>query len=258
MTDPRALLELATDVARRAGRHIVDARPRHLGVEAKSSPTDMVTEMDTAAERLLVDALLTARPDDGLLGEEGSDRPGTTGVRWVIDPIDGTTNYLYDLPQYAVSVAAEVDGAVAAGVVYNPATDELFAAARGAGATCNGVPLQCSAATELAQSLVATGFGYASARRAKQAAVLTSVLPAVRDIRRLGSAALDLCAVAAGRVDAYYERGTQPWDTAAGGLIATEAGARFADLDGQLVVAAAPGVFDALHALVLGAGADSD
>ena len=258
MTDPTELLALAADVARRAGRHIVDARPRQLGAEAKSSPTDMVTEMDTASERLLVDALLSARPDDGLLGEEGSDRSGTSGVRWVIDPIDGTTNYLYDLPQYAVSVAAQVDGESVAGVVYNPVTDELFSAVRGGGATCNGTPLHCTAASDLAQALVATGFGYAADRRAKQAQVLTAVLPRVRDIRRLGSAALDLCAVAAGRVDGYYERGTAPWDTAAGGLIATEAGARFLDLEGRLVVAAAPGVFEALHELVLGAGAAED
>jgi len=202
-----------------------------------------------------------ARPGDGVLGEEGSADEGTTGVRWVVDPIDGTVNYLYGLPQWAVSIGVEVDGTTVAGVVLNPVADELFAAVLGGGATLNGAPLRCTRATELAQSLVATGFGYDARRRTAQAAVVQAVLPAVRDLRRQGAGALDLCSVAAGRVDAYYEQGLAPWDMSAGLLIAAEAGARTGGLRGrgpshELVLAAAPDVFDALHDLLVGADAD--
>ncbi len=219
--------------------------------------------MDTSAEAMIIDVLLGARPGDAILAEEGSDSTGGTGVRWVIDPIDGTVNYLYGIPHYAVSVAAEIEGRTVAGVVYEPVRDELFAAVRGEGATCNGERLRCSAETRLGQALVATGFGYAAGRRARQAQVLQQVLPAVRDIRRAGAASLDLCAVACGRVDAHYEQGLARWDLAAGALVATEAGARVEGLGGaaagrDLVIAAPPALFGPLHDLLSAHGADRD
>jgi myo-inositol-1(or 4)-monophosphatase len=261
--DPSALLALAVELARGAGAL---ALSMHSGLgrsDTKSSPTDVVTAADRAAEQLLVEGIRQARPGDGILGEEGAADDGTTGVRWVVDPVDGTVNYLYGLPQWAVSIGVEVDGVTQVGVVFDPAKDELFTAVRGGGALLDGRPLRCTAAGELAQALVATGFGYDARRRAAQAALLPTVLPAVRDIRRVGAGALDLCAVAAGRVDAYYEQGLAPWDMCAGLLIATEAGARVGGLrgrppSGDLVIAAAPGVFDALHDLLAGLDADRD
>jgi myo-inositol-1(or 4)-monophosphatase len=184
-------------------------------------------------------------------------------VRWIIDPIDGTVNYLYRLPSYAVAIAAEVDGVLEVGVVHQPATGEVFAARRGHGATRNGEPVQVSQQTELSQALVATGFGYAAERRAAQGRVVAQVLPQVRDIRRLGASAPDLCNVACGRVDAYYERGLSPWDLAAASVIAEEAGAKVGGLHGapaggDLVIAAPPALFDALHDLLATLGADRD
>ena len=260
--DPLALLALAIELARRAGAL---ALAMHAGLGAhdtKSTPTDVVTAADRASEQLLVEGIRAARPGDGILGEEGASDDGTTGVRWVVDPIDGTVNYLYGLPHWAVSIGIEMDGVTVAGVVLNPAADELFCATLGGGATLNGVPLRCTGVTELAQTLVATGFGYDARRRAAQSVVVNAVLPVVRDLRRQGAGALDLCAVAAGRVDAYYEQGLSPWDMSAGLLIATEAGARTGGLRGRapsydLVLAAGPGVFDALHDLLVAADADA-
>ena len=258
------LLALAVDVARAAGDLVHAGRPHDLRASGtKSSPTDVVTEMDTAAEALIASRLRAARPDDAVLGEEGGSSGGTSGVRWVVDPIDGTVNYLYGLPHWAVSIAAEVDGTVVAGVVHAPALGRTWTAVLGGGAFRDGTRVHCSPVTALAQTLVATGFGYEAARRAQQARVLRSVLPAVRDIRRLGASSLDLCAVADGTVDAYYERGLQPWDWAAGGLVAVEAGASLDGLPGRppsgdLVVAAPPGVRDALGALLAPLGADHD
>lgn len=261
--DPSALLAIASDLAQSAGRLALSMHSGLGGHDTKSSPTDVVTAADRAAEELLVQGIRSARPDDAILGEEGASDEGTTGVRWVVDPVDGTVNYLYGLPQWGVSIGIEVDGATVAGVVYDPSKDELFTAVRGAGSTLNGVPLRCTAATELSQALVATGFGYDARRRAAQASVLPALLPAVRDIRRIGAGALDLCAVAAGRVDAYYELGLSPWDMSAGLLIATEAGARVGGLrgappSGAMVLAAAPGVFEALHDLLVELDADAD
>jgi myo-inositol-1(or 4)-monophosphatase len=229
-------------------------------VGTKSSATDLVTDMDRAAERLIVEQLLGARPDDGVEGEEGHRRRGSSGVTWVIDPIDGTTNYVYGFPGFAVSIAARVGDQAAAGVVVDPLHGDIFSAVRGAGATRNGEPIRTSQATDLPAALVATGFSYEAPRRARQAMVLTQVLPAVRDIRRMGAASVDLCWVACGRVDAYYERGLKPWDHAAGALVAAEAGAAVGDLDGgppsgDFVLAAAPALFAPLQALLTEAGA---
>jgi myo-inositol-1(or 4)-monophosphatase len=201
----------------------------------KSSRTDVVTEADREAERLLAEGIRAARPNDGMLGEEGASVTGTSGITWVVDPIDGTVNYLYGLPAYAVSVAATVEdrgpGATAdgrravAGAVYVPVTDELYTATEGGGAQLNGRAVRVSGETDLAVALVATGFGYTEERRTEQAEVVRQLIPRVRDIRRMGAASVDLCLLASGRLDAYYERGLQPWDYAAGALIARESGA---------------------------------
>jgi myo-inositol-1(or 4)-monophosphatase len=251
------LLALAVDVAAEAGAMVLQGRAAG-GVAAestKSSPTDVVTALDRASEELVARRLLAARPGDGILGEEGADDAGTSGVRWVVDPIDGTVNFLYNLPNWAVSIAAEVDGEVVAGVVFAPALGRTYTALRGGGAALGGEPLHVSAVGSLDMALVATGFGYTVARRTAQVAVLTRVVPRVRDIRRMGAASLDLCSVAAGTLDAYYERGLKPWDHAAGGLIATEAGAVTGGLDGapggeDLYLAASPAIFADLAALL--------
>ena len=254
--DPDALLELAVDVAHRAGRLLLDGRPERVEVAAtKSSPTDVVTEMDRASERLIAGALRAARPGDGVLGEEGAAEEGTSGLRWVVDPIDGTVNYLYGLPSWAVSIAAERDGEAIVGVVHVPPLGETFTAVRGRGAWRGGVPVQVNPPVAPERALVATGFGYEPGRRADQAALLQGLLPRIRDVRRTGAAAIDLCSVACGRVDAYYERGTQRWDIAAGALVAAEAGAVVGGLHGsppspELVLAAAPGLFEQLHDLL--------
>lgn len=258
MSLPEDLLDLAVAVAREAGRMLVDKRPADGPdvVQTKSSPTDVVTQMDRAAEQLVIERIRAARPDDAFLGEEGGTRAGGSGVRWVIDPIDGTVNYLYDLPDWAVSIAAEVDGRAVAGAVEMPRRGETYTAVRGGGAflhTASGVrELRVNSGVPLDRALVATGFGYAAARRARQAEVLTGILPHVRDIRRGGSCCVDLCSLAAGRVDAYYERGVQAWDIAAGALIVEEAGGRVEGMHGtppgpEFTMAAAPDVFDALH-----------
>jgi myo-inositol-1(or 4)-monophosphatase len=259
------LLQLAVTAARLAGEFLIESRPVDLVVRTKSTPTDVVTQMDTAAERLIATTINASRPDDAMLGEEGQADDALAGrrVRWIVDPIDGTVNYLYGLPQWAVSIAAEVGGVVVAAAVLDPSKDELFTAELGGGGRLNGVPIRVSACAELAQALVGTGFGYDASRRARQAQVLTGVLPLVRDIRRLGAASLDLCALACGRLDGYFERGLNLWDHAAAGLIAAEAGARVEGLrgrppDGDLLVAATPGVFEALHDLVAELGADHD
>lgn len=253
--DPQQLLELAVELTGRAGRLVQQTRQQAITeVDTKSTPTDVVTAADRAAERLVLDGLRAARPGDAVLGEESGshDSTGDAPVRWILDPIDGTVNYLYGLPQYAVSLAAEVAGEVVAGVVRNPASGEVYTAVRGAGAYRDGLRLTGSRGTELSQALVATGFAYEAGRRARQAAVVAALLPEVRDIRRLGAAALDLCYAAEGRLDAYFERGINPWDHAAGGLIAAEAGLRVGGLhggpaDAGLVLAAPPALFDALH-----------
>jgi myo-inositol-1(or 4)-monophosphatase len=252
--DPQALLALAVDVALEAGRLVADGRASAADhVDVKSSPVDVVTAVDTASEELVVARLLAARPDDGVLGEEGASRQGTSGVRWVIDPIDGTVNFLYGLPAYAVSIAAEVDRVIRAGVVLNVATGELFTAVYGGGAhlvapgRADPLRLTGSRPVSLEQALVATGFGYQAEQRRTQGAVVAALLPRVRDIRRYGSSALDLCSVAAGRVDAYYELNLKPWDHAAGALVAAEAGVVVSGLAGRpfaepMAVAAAPSI----------------
>ncbi|MET7936116.1 inositol monophosphatase family protein [Streptomyces sp. NPDC005322] len=266
MTDPLTteLLDLALEAARRAGDLLRDGRPADLDVAAtKTSPIDVVTEMDIAAEKLITDFLAQHRPQDGLLGEEGSDTEGSSGIRWVIDPIDGTVNYLYGLPSWAVSIAAEKDGETVVGVVTAPMRGETYHAVLGQGAHVNGERVYCRPAPALEQALIATGFGYVRERRIGQARVLHELLPQVRDIRRGGSAAIDLCDVACGRLDGYYERGINPWDYAAGELIAREAGALTGGrpgvpASGELTIAAPPGLFEPLRLLLDDLGAWHD
>jgi myo-inositol-1(or 4)-monophosphatase len=265
--DPRpgSLLELGVSAAKAAGEFLLASRPANLVVATKSTPTDVVTQMDTGAERLIAARIRAARPHDAILGEEGGagGAAADSRVRWIVDPIDGTVNYLYALPQWAVSIAAEVDGVVEVGVVFDPSKGEMFTAVRGGGAWLNGDAIGVSACTELSQALVGTGFGYDAARRLRQAEVLTGVLPLVRDIRRLGAASLDLCSVACARLDGYFERGLHLWDHAAAALVVAEAGGVVAGLDGSppsgdLLVAATPAVFPPLHDLLSQLGADRD
>jgi myo-inositol-1(or 4)-monophosphatase len=228
------LAGIALDAARAAAELVRGRARREVTVAAtKTSDVDVVTEADHASETLIRGLISERRPDDGFLGEEGSDRTGSTGIRWVIDPIDGTVNFLYGIPQYAVSIAAERDGVVVAGVVLNVATGTEYVAHAGPDggrdgsvATRDGEPLGVRGPAPLAQRLVATGFSYDAGLRELQARALVRMLPQVRDIRRLGSCALDLCHVAEGSVDAYVEEGVNLWDHAAGGLIARAAGAR--------------------------------
>ena len=214
------LLAVAVDAARAAGAVLLERAGEPRGVATKSTPTDLVSDADLAAERAIRDVLRARRPGDAILGEEGGDVAGTTGVRWVVDPLDGTVNFLFGLPQWCVSVACE--GRAAA--ILDPMRDELFAVRAGEPATLDGAPLRGSAREELSTALVATGFSYDAGVRARQAEVVSRVLPRVADIRRLGSAALDLAWTAAGRCDAFYERGVSAWDTAAGTMLCAGAG----------------------------------
>jgi myo-inositol-1(or 4)-monophosphatase len=265
--DAEALLRIAVAAAAEAGRLLAswrgDERPEV--VQTKSSPTDIVTEMDRRSEGLITSRIRAYRPGDTVLGEEGGqtsggpageDDPGPPGrVRWIVDPLDGTVNYLYGLRDWAVSIAAEVDGAVVAGVVEVPRHGETFTAVTGQGAWLHRgegrLALRCSSGVSLDQALVGTGFGYDPGRRRVQGEVIAALLPHIRDIRRGGSAAVDLCSVAAGRLDAFYERGLNYWDFAAGGLIAREAGAQVGGLAGRaestsMAVAAGPGLYQQL------------
>ncbi|RJQ07667.1 MAG: inositol monophosphatase [Dehalococcoidia bacterium] len=256
-----ALHELAVTVAEAAGVLLLTHLHGERTIDSKTSPTDAVTEMDRAAEALIVQRLLAARPDDGLLGEEGANRAGTSGVRWVIDPLDGTVNYLYRRAAFAVSVAAEVDGWPVAGAIVDPQRGETFHAWLGGGAWLDGARIHTSNVATLDRALVGTGFDYVPERRRRQGAELAEIIDVVRDIRRAGSAALDMCAVACGRLDAYYERGPHWWDAAAGSLIVREAGgiaeplpahARPAEASSaDIWIAAAPAVADAFRALIV-------
>jgi myo-inositol-1(or 4)-monophosphatase len=281
--DPARLLALAIAVACEAGEMLADGRGRAAVVGTKSSPTDVVTEMDQAAERLIRSRILAERPDDAILGEEGGQTGGKAPVRWIVDPLDGTVNYLYGLPDWAVSIAAEARGQVVAGVVCVPPRGVLYVAAAGGGAWRSNLadvsrgalpgsgqavpprsePLSCTADVPLSRALIATGFGYERARRLVQGQVLSAILPRVRDIRRNGACSVDLCSVAAGNVDGYYERGVQYWDIAAGTLIAREAGAVVGGLAGRpagpsMTISAGPALFSELHDLLRDLDAERD
>ena len=276
VTGAPELLVIAVGAALEAGQLLASKEGRVEVAATQSSPTDVVTEMDGRAEELIRARILVARPDDAILGEEGGQVEGSADapVRWVVDPLDGTVNYLYGLHDWAVSIAAEVDHQIVAGAVYVPMRGELFTAVRGEGAwlestrgsatsggpgesvipdsTFERIPLRCRPGVPLDQALVATGFGYRAQRRTVQGEVVAALLPRIRDIRRNGVASVDLCAVAAGRLDGYYERGLNYWDYAAGALIAEEAGAVVGDSRGgppstSMTVAAGPGLFGPLR-----------
>ncbi len=257
--DPAALLSVAVEVAREAADLV---RERRTGVvlvaDTKSTATDVVTEADRASEELIRARLATARPEDGMQGEEGTDEAGESGVVWVADPIDGTVNFLYDIPQYAVSLAAQVDGESLAGVVVNAATGTTYTATLGGGAFRDGRAIRVRGHAPLGKRLIATGFGYDAAMRDIQAAAVKRLLPRIRDIRRMGSCALDLCQLAEGLFDGYAEEGVHLWDHAAGALIAREAGARTELATGAagkdlLIVSPAEG-FDELREALVDAG----
>jgi myo-inositol-1(or 4)-monophosphatase len=245
----KPLLQLARDAAIAAGRVLLSERPAVIaqGPSAtKSSATDPVTRADTAAQQVIADMLATARPADGLLGEEGLDRQGETGWQWIIDPLDGTVNYLYGNDDWAVSIALRDEAGTAVGVVHAPALGRTYTAVRGGGCYLDDRRITVRGCRDLSQAVVGTGFSYDAATRGAQAAVLARVLPRVADIRRCGSAALDLARVASGRIDAFYENDLQKWDWAAGALLATEAGAVVRQIAGpgqrSGVLAASPGL----------------
>ena len=238
------LLELALSIAKAAG-DLLMARPDVFDLETKSTAIDFATQMDTASEKLIVSKILEARPDDGIIGEEGSSIPSKSGVTWVIDPLDGTVNYFYGIAGWNVSIAAKDSDGVQVGVVYAPSINSLWAATKGGGATCNGKKIMCNEPVELNRALIATGFSYDVADRAGQAKLVSKLLLEIRDLRRIGAGAADLCLVATGRLDAFYEMGLNEWDLAAGGLIATEAGALVTGRNGgpagkEMVIAAGP------------------
>lgn len=256
--------DIALTIARRAAAIAVQRRRDGVEIAAsKSTLTDIVTSADREVEGLIRDTLAAVRPHDGFFGEETGAQTGTSGLTWVVDPIDGTVNYFYDIPAYAVSVAV-VEGepdpltwSALAGAVVNPARNEVFSAAAGQGAWRNGSALTIGGPVELPMALVGTGFGYDASVRVQQATLVTELIGQVRDIRRIGSAALDLCDVAAGRLDAFYERGLNPWDHAAGALIAAEAGATISveaseNPARQLVIAAQPRLYSRLAPIVHG------
>jgi myo-inositol-1(or 4)-monophosphatase len=251
------LLAVAIDAARVSAPLLLERFQggAERAVGAKTSPTDMVSEADLASERAIRALLTERRPDDGILGEEGESVVGTSGLRWVVDPLDGTVDFLFGIPQWCISIAVEGADGPLVGVVHDPCRGETFAATRGGDATLNGALIRGSDKSDLADALVATGFAYAADVRARQAEVLLDVLPSVRDIRRAGSAALDLAWTAMGRHDAYFERTTKPWDVMAGGLICEAAGLEFGVLHDRPglpagVYAAPAGLRDALLALV--------
>jgi myo-inositol-1(or 4)-monophosphatase len=249
---PAELRDRARDLAEEAATAVRAGRRAGIGpVQAKSTATDPVTAVDRATEQLIVDRLRRDRPGDAILGEESGERQGQTGVRWVIDPIDGTVNFVYGIAAYAVSIGAELDGRLVAGAVVDIVAEHTYAAAVGDGATGPDGSLQVTDTPDLAHALIGTGFAYDAEHRRRQAETLVEILPRIRDIRRMGSAALDLCAVAAGRLDGFYETGLQPWDLAAGAVLVREAGGVVHELpiagrETVMTIAAGPAVAEGL------------
>ena len=225
MTLANELLLLAESIARKAGTLLTN-RPSKFELDQKSGVFDFATQMDHESEKLIVTEILSARPHDGLIGEEGANQESKSGITWVIDPIDGTVNYLYDIPGWCISIAAKDNDGGLVGVVYSPATQSLWRASRGGGAQLNGIPIKCNEPVALDRALIGTGFAYDIEKRKIQAELIAQLLPQIRDLRRLGACAVDICHVASGSLDAYFEAGVNEWDYAAAGLIATEAGAK--------------------------------
>ncbi|MDQ3878274.1 MAG: inositol monophosphatase [Actinomycetota bacterium] len=258
MSELDALLELATRIARRAGEllHERFRRPAE-GVSSKTSPTDLVSDADRDSEALLLSTIRDERPGDGILAEEGDTADSRSGITWIVDPLDGTINFLFGIPQWSISIAARDEDGLCVGVVHDPCRKETFTAVRGAGAFLNRDRIRVTDRTDLASALIGTGFAYDAEARAQQAARLPRLLPKVRDIRRAGSAALDLAWLACGRLDGFFEAPMEEWDKAAGMLLVTEAGGMVTRLDAPLglspgVIAANPTLHRSLRELVLG------
>ena len=249
------LLELAESIALKAG-NLLSQRPSKFELDQKSGVFDFATHMDHASEKLIVEEILASRPDDGLLGEEGANRPSSSGITWVIDPIDGTVNYLYNIPGWCISIAAKDEKGAIVGVVYSPATQSLWKASRGNGAFLNGLSISCNEPVNLNRALVGSGFAYDIEKRKIQASLIERLLPQIRDLRRLGACAVDICHVASGSLDAYFEAGVNEWDYAAAGLIATEAGAVISVDKGiwngekNMVIVAGPTLHPALSSFI--------
>lgn len=244
------LLDLAVRIAKEAGELLLN-RPDQLSIDTKSSDIDIVTQMDRASEKLIVESILAARPDDGIIGEEGADRPSKSGYTWVIDPIDGTVNYFYNMAGWSVSIAVKDKDGTVVGVVYSPTIDSMFTAIRGGGSFLNGRKLRCNDPIELNRALIATGFAYRQELREEQITQFNNLILKIRDYRRNGSAAIDICHAAAGIVDGYYEMGLYEWDRAAAELVATEAGAKVT-VHGELTIAAGPHLHGLLSGYLLG------
>jgi myo-inositol-1(or 4)-monophosphatase len=251
------LLEVAVGVAREAGALLLERfdAGRERALASKSTPTDLVSEADIASERLIRERLASARPADGFLGEEGGGENGSSGLTWIVDPLDGTVNFLFSIPQWCVSVAVADDRGSLAGAIFDPCREQLFSATRDGPPLLNGEQMEASDRSDLATAMVATGFAYDAEVRAAQAEVFARLIPRIRDIRRFGSAALDLAWTAAGRYDAYFERSTKPWDIAAGTLLCERAGLTVLELPERAilplgVLAAVPGLADSLLELV--------
>lgn len=261
LDERRALCDLAETLALEAGDLALAGRKAGLSeVRTKSTDTDMVTEFDHVCENIITNGLRHARPLDAIVGEEGASDEGSTGLTWYIDPIDGTTNFYFDLPNWAVSIGVCDESGPLAGAVYVPALGEMFTGARGLGAFLNGEPISVRDNNLITDALVCTGFSYAPERRLRQAQRVAKMVHKVRDIRRFGAAAIDLCFVACGRLDAYFEEHLHPWDLVAGGIIATEAGAVITNFSGEAmepkeVLASTPGVHSALVDLLVHATA---
>lgn len=258
------LRAIAEDLARHAGDMALAGRKSgEVAATTKSSPTDMVTQFDQASEQLITSGLRTLRPDDGIIGEEGAEHIGTTGLTWHIDPIDGTSNFFFDIPMWAVSIGVADDHGPLAGAVYAPALGEMFSAARGHGATVNGSPIAVRHNSDVSDAMLCTGFSYRVHERPANAARVARLITQVRDIRRFGAAAIDLCFVACGRLDAYFEEHLHSWDLVAGQIIATEAGAIVTDYSGApvrpaQVLASQPNVHAAVVALINDSGTNND
>ena len=252
MTDTQQLLELALKIARQAGELLVD-RPASWDLTVKSTAIDIATQLDIASEKLIVESILAARPDDGIIGEEGASRESKSGVTWVIDPVDGTVNYFYGLPGWAVSIAAKDENGTLVGVVHSPTVNATWHASKGGGAFLNNVKIACNDPIELDRALISTGFAYDVNARLEQVKIVNALLPQIRDLRRIGSAAADICHVATGMVDGYFETGLFEWDLAAAELIAREAGATVSTRPWHglnLTVAAGAHLFAALNAQI--------
>lgn len=255
MSQGSEILALAESIALKAGALLVN-RPPKFELDQKSGVFDFATQMDHESEKLIVSEILAARPDDGLIGEEGANRESASGITWVIDPIDGTVNYLYDIPGWCISIAAKDNNGALAGVVFSPATNSLWKASRGEGAYLNNVKISCNEPVALNRALVGSGFAYDIEKRKIQAALIERLLPQIRDLRRLGACAVDICHVASGSLDAYFEAGVNEWDYAAAGLIATEAGAVISIDKGiwngekNMVIVAGPSLHQALSAQI--------